>query len=285
MARLPALAVVPLALLAACVASAQGPPAPLSIRIALLSQWTLDQHRGRAEELRQAVDGGVVDRPVFRWNRGRIQRGSLVWKPIVVLPAADAAALGGRGSFQLAGVLPPSDQAAWTTVQIAPQTAQAEDVAVLQVGGELNTIRQVLETLLVAPPGGEFQALRLAPVALVPGAGVPVVSLPFGRPVTPAPGADPFRGAPGAAFLVVRSLVRTVPNAALTVNGLADRTADDTLGNWREGDRVFVRVPLETLRGGAPRIVLGWKDRVDKPDGGDRDTLLRSSWLDGVSGR
>ena len=282
MTRLLSLVLVLPALLAVWIGVALSQPAPLTLRLALLSQWTADQHRGRAADLQQAIDRGVVDRPVFRWQGGLIQMSSLVWKPVVVLPPPEAAALGGRGAFQLAGVVPPSGSAAWTTVQVVPQTAQPDDVLVLQVGGELNTIRQVLETLLVAPPDGSMQELSLASRAVISGAGVTVARVPFGQPV--APGRDPFRGIPGAGFFVARSLVRTVTNATVTANGAADRAADHTVGDWREGDRLFVRVPLESLRAGAPAVVAAWKDRVDKPDTGD-GTDIRPSRLDGVFGR
>lgn len=245
-------------------------PAALPLRIALLNQWTINQHGSAGgPPLLQAVERGVVDRPVFAWQRGLIPRGSLVWKPIRVLAAPEAAALGGRGAFQPAAVVPPSGSSAWTTVGIVPQTAQPGDVLVLEVGGELNTITQVLQTLLVASPAG-LRALPLAPRALIPSDGVPVVQLRFGQPVALAPGADPFRGVDGVSFLVVRSLVPTIPDAAVTPSGPADRATDTTIGDWREGDRVFIRVPLEALRAGPPGIVLGWKDRVERVDPGDR---------------
>src|SRR5262245_47045207 len=52
---------------AALPARAQSPPAV--VRVALLPQWVIQQHRGiggaLSPELRSAVDGGVVDRTVF----------------------------------------------------------------------------------------------------------------------------------------------------------------------------------------------------------------------------
>ena len=98
--------------LAAGVATVAAQPAPLTIRLALVSQFVVNQHRagtsrerGLVPEFRTALDRGVVDRVVFVWQRGLIQRRwSLVWKPVRVLAGPDAAALGGRGQFELVGV-------------------------------------------------------------------------------------------------------------------------------------------------------------------------------------
>jgi hypothetical protein len=258
-----------LALVLAAAGALEAQPAPLPVRIALVSQWTVRQHGGATPPLLEAVERGVVDRMVFAWQKGVITRSSLVWKPVRVLPPPEAAALGGRGAFVPAAVVPPSGPAAWTTVAVVPQTAQPGDVLVIEAGGELNTITQVLESVIVASPAG-LRLLPLAPRALFPGEGVPVVQLPFGQPVTLAAGTDPFRGADGVSFFVVRSLVPTIRDGAVTASGPADRATDTSLGDWRQGDRVFVRVPLETLRAGAPGIVLGWKDRVEKVDPGTR---------------
>lgn len=40
-------------------------------------------------------------------------------------------------------------------------------------------------------------------------------------------------------------------------------------GEWRPGDRLFVRIPAATLQAGAPGIVVAWKTRTYLPDGGD----------------
>ncbi len=259
-------------------------PAPARVRLALLPQWTINQHRaavspvgGRvlAPELRTAVESGVTDGVVFWWRRGAIERRSLVPKPIRVLPPAEAAPLGARGTFQLVNVVPPSATAAWTTVEVAPQSGQPGDVLVLEVGGELNTITQVLETLLVLTPARGLEELPLARRALIPASGVPVVKVPFGRPVALADGVPVPRGAEGIEFLVARSQVDVVTDGDTTPNGAADR-ATTHVGDWREGDRVFVRLPLATLRAGAPAIVLGWKDRTPKPDPGDRPDIRQS---------
>ncbi len=255
---------------------AQAPPATL--RVANVSQWLLNRYGGTVASpdarLLELLERGVVDRAVFSWQRDRIPREALVDKPVRVLPAAEAATLGGRGAFRLAGILPRAGTAAWTEIQVVPETARPGDVLVVEIGGEMNVTRQVLETILIASPHG-LRALPLAPAALFAGPGVPVVRRPFGRPVTLAPGADPFRGADGVDLLVARSLVPAHTNATVTASGPADMASDTTIGDWREADRVFVRVALETLRASAPGIVLAWKDRVEKPDPGDRNDIFR----------
>jgi hypothetical protein len=92
-----------------------------------------------------------------------------------------------------------------------------------------------------------------------------LLARPFGRPVT-APAL--FRGAGGAELLVARSLVPTVVDGDVTPNGPADLAVGpgSGLGDWREGDRVFVRVALATLRTAAPALVLAWKDRTVRAD-------------------
>lgn len=282
--------VLSLMLLGASPAPVAAQPASATVRVALVPQWVVNQHRpawwggsrgSLAPEFWTALESGVVDRVVFSWQRGAIQRETLVAKPIRVLPAAEAGTLGGRGDFELVAVRPPRGRAAWTELEVTPRIGQPDDVLVLEVGGELNTVTQVLETLLVVPPGDAPRQLGLARRALIPGDGVPVVGVPFGRPVVLSDGPALMRGARGVAFLVARSQVEVIVNGAMTVNGFAD-VAPAHAGEWREGDRVFVRVPLATLRSGVLSVVLGWKDRIDRQDGGDSDELRRSSRRKGL---
>ena len=243
------------------------------LRIALVPRWVLDQHRAAAvgsrgalvPAFRSALDAGVVDRVVFWWQRGTIQRQLLVRKPVRVLSGPEAEALGGRGEFRLGAVRPPGGHSAWTEVEVVAQTARPPDVAILEIGGELSTIRQVVQTILVTKPDGVLAELPLAVRALVPGEGVPVVRTPAaGQPVS----GEFFPGSGGVALLVVRSPVEVIVDGGVSPNGPADaaRHPGNGSGDWREGDRVLFRLPLATLRDGAAALVLGWKDRQLQPD-------------------
>jgi hypothetical protein len=239
------------------------------VRVALLPQWTIQQHRGAGGgangALRAALDGGVVDRTVFAWQRGVIQRQALVTKPVRVLPEAEAVPLGGRGRFDLVTVRPPAGAAAWTEIEVVRAApAGTDDVLVLEIGGERNTVSQVLETLLVAQPGRGLVEVPLARTALIPGPGVPVVSAPFEQPLVPAM-AQRFHEEPGVGILVVRSRLWDIRNGDLTASGPAD-TVPLGGGDWREGDRLFLRIPAATLPRPEPLLVLGWKDRTLRPD-------------------
>ena len=243
--------------------------APSSVvRLAFLPQWAILQHRGAggslSPALQKAVESGVVDRTVFAWQRGVIQRQSLVPKPIRLVPEPEAGALGGRGRFDLGTVRPPTGQAAWTEVEISRSGAGADDVLVLEIGGERNTVTQVLETLLVADPGRGLVEVPLARPALIAGAGVPVVPSPFEQPLPPAM-AQRFREEAGMGILVVRSPLWDVRNGGVTVNGPAD-TVPFAGGDWREGDRVFLRISAAALDRGLPGLVLAWKDRKLQTD-------------------
>ena len=209
-------------------------------------------------DLRAAIDGGVVDHTVFSWQRGVIERRAL-FKPITLVPEAEAGALGGRGRFALTAVRAPTGASAWTEVEISRTSTGPDDVLLLEIGGERNTETQVLETLLVAEPGRDLVEVSLARTALVTGTGVPVVRARFERPIPPAL-AGQFRDEAGMGLLVVRSMVEYIWNAARTVNGPADTTPLGG-GDWREGDRVFLRIPAATLGQGLAGLVLGWKDR------------------------
>ncbi len=268
----PAAALSVLALLAIGPLIARAQTAPLTVRLALLPQWSVNQHRGGASwgprgpvtpDFRTALDGGVVDRPVFWWQRGAIQRSALAWKPIRILTASDAAALGGRGAFELVAVRPPAGATAWTQVEVASRGALPGDILVLEVGGELNTITQVLETVLLMPADGAIQEVPLTRRALVSGPGIPVVTVQFGVP--PAVPLTAFGGAGGLDFLVARSPIESLTNGDTTTLGPADR-ATTNVGDWREADRVFIRVPAAGLQAGVPGVVLVWKDRTLKPD-------------------
>jgi hypothetical protein len=244
---------------------AWGQPATATVlRVALLPQWAIQQHRG-SPALRAALEGGVVDRTVFSWQRGVIQRQALVTKPVRVLPEAEAVPLGGRGRFDLGTVRPPVGPAAWTEIEVTRPSPGADDVLVLEIGGERNTILQVLETLLVAEPGRGLVEVPLARSAFLPGAGVPVVAAPFEQPL-PAALAQRFREEAAMSLLVVRSLLWDVRNGATTSSGLADTVPLGTVGDWRDGDRVFIRVSAAMLAQGTSGLVLGWKDRTLKPD-------------------
>jgi hypothetical protein len=248
---------------------AQTPPGV--VRLALVPQWVIQQHRAGvvggplSSVLREALDGGVVDRTVYSWQRGVIQRQALVAKPIRVVPHDEAAALGGRGRFALGAVRPPTGRAAWTEVEITRAGSDAhDDVVVLEVGGERNTVTQVLETLLVAEPGRGLTEVALARTALVAGSGVPVVTAYFERPL-PAAMAQRFREEAGMGILVARSPLWDVRNGDRTSSGPAD-TVPYSGGDWREGDRVFLRIPVAALDRGVPGLVLGWKDRTLQTD-------------------
>ncbi len=240
------------------------------VRVALLPQWAIQQHRGGAGRgpsaaLRAALDGGVVDRTVFAWQRGVIQRQALVTKPVRVLPEAEAVPLGGRGRFVLVTVRPPAGGAAWTEIEVVRAAPSApDDVLILEIGGERNTVSQVLETLLLARPERELVEVPLARAALIPGPGVPVVSAPFEQPLAPAM-ASRFHDEAGLSILVVRSPLWDIRNGDVTASGPAD-TVPLGGGDWREGDRVFLRVPAGTLARPEPLLVLGWKDRTLRPD-------------------
>ena len=245
---------------------AQSPPGVL--RLALLPQSVVQRHRGvggaLSPDLRGAIDGGVVDRTVFTWQRGMIERRSFVPKPIRLVPDDEAGVLGGHGRFTLSAVRPPAGAAAWTEVELTRASTGSDDVVLLEIGGERNTVTQVLATVLVAEPGGELVEVPLAPRALVPGAGVPVVRARFEQPV-PAGLGTQFRDTAGMGLLVARAFVWDVPNAARTVNGLAD-TVGLGGGDWREGDRVFLRIPAAALDQGVAGLVLVWKDRTLQTD-------------------
>jgi hypothetical protein len=217
--------------------------------------------------LGRALDSGVVDRVVFQWQRGRIQRESLVTKPIRMLVAGEAESIGGRGGARLDGVRPPSGAAAWTEVALGAPPGPG-DALVLEIGGELNTVRQVLESVFLVGPGGELTAVPVSPVALTGAPGVPVVSAAPGNVLPPDVAARFRRVADGLELLVVRSGVATVVNGAMTPNGPADASPSpgSGTGDWREGDRVLVRLTAAWRAATPPTLVLGWKDRVLRPD-------------------
>jgi hypothetical protein len=269
---------IALAALVAAPGHAQGPSGIL--RVTLLSQWTIQQHRGGGTgvdpALGRALHDGVVDRTVFAWQRGVIPRSALVPKPVRVVPPPEAAPLGGRGRFDLVAVRPPAGRAAWTEVEVALAAAGPDDVAIVEIGGERNTLAQVLETVLVQSPGGPLVAWPLAPVSLLGGGdGIPVVRSRFELPVTDPRAAGLFRDVGGLELLVVRSLVETVRDGGIGPSGPADASPLGG-GDWREGDRVFVRLSARRLGAGAPALVLGWKDRTLQPDG-ERDFPRRSA--------
>jgi hypothetical protein len=119
----------------------------------------------------------------------------------------------------------------------------------------------VLDAILVEGPGGRLAELPVEPVALIAGRGVLALSAPFGRPVTRRDAATRFRGAGGVEFLVIRSPVETLVDATTTPRGRAD-ASPHWAGEWRESDRLLIRLPVTRLRAGPPRLVLSWKDRV-----------------------
>jgi hypothetical protein len=271
------LGVCSLAALGLLVVTAGSRAEAATMKIALLSQWSVNQHRSDwngtpIPAFRSALESGVVDGPVFSWQRGTIQRSSLVGKPIRVLSGSESTSFGGHGEFELTGIRGPSGSSAWIEVDIVPRTAQPDDVMVLQIGGDSNVLRQLLESMFIVSGEGALSQLRLARRSLIPGDGVPVVLLPPDRSILPR--GTRFRGTDDVQFLVLRSPVEVVPYGGVTPNDRAD-LAFSQGGEWREGDRVFVRMPLSALRGIAPSIVLGWRDRVLRPDPDPPEPLRR----------
>lgn len=250
---------------------------PVTVRLALLPQWVINTQRIPGSPLQdrrlpasfaETLDRGVTETVVFAWQRGRIRRSSLVAKPVRVLSATEAAPFGGRGEFRLGEIEAPREGSAWTVVHVVPIREEPDSVLVLEVGGDLSTITQLIETILVEERPGGFREQRLGSRALVEDADrVTILRVPFGRAVTLAGAAGLFRGPGSLGFLVARSLVDAVSRGDVTPNGSAD--AASWTGDWREGDRVFIRASLTALRRDRASVVLAWRDRTlrDKPDG------------------
>ena len=64
----------------------------------------------------------------------------------------------------------------------------------------------------------------------------------------------------------MRSPIPTGVDREVTTNGLADRAAVPADGpdEWRDGDRVLVRISGAAVQEGVPLVVMVWKDRVYK---------------------
>ncbi len=254
----------------ALAAASDGQPRTGTVRLAFVSQWVVNQHRAAGgpdaagpmrPEFRVALDRGVVDRVVFAAERGAIQRESLVRKPVRIVTGPEAAGLGGRGEFELVALRPDAGVSAWTEVEVGGRSGRPDDVLVLEVGGELSTIGQVLQSIFVVDTSGGMSELSLSPSALIRGEGVPVLNARFGQPVGRADARARARGTGGVEFLVIRSLVEVLVDAATTPRGPAD-ASPHFAGEWREGDRVFLRVSQSRLAAGPVSTVLGWKDRI-----------------------
>jgi hypothetical protein len=155
------------------------------------------------------------------------------------------------------------------------ETDRPDDVVVLEVGGERHVVYQVLETLLVATPQGGWQEPGLARRALFSSSGVPILIAEFGRPLAESAARGAFRAVTTDAgrveFLLLRSPIEreTIPNGAQTARGRADLAPVWARGgDWRDGDRLYLRAALSVVRAGLPPIVLGWKDRTTAADSG-----------------
>jgi len=269
--RLRILLALAVALLVVGVPARDGRPQPAvaTVRLAFVWQRILDWNdlgpgmpaRGPAgNQFARTLEHGVVDRPTFEWDRDHLARSTLLLKPVRVVSGAEAAALGGRGQFALVAVRPPGRASAWTEVVLAPESSANDGVLVLEVGGEVAEVAQVLESVLLAPTEGEVERLSVASRGRP---GVPVIRVAKRLPI-PATDQPDFRGADGVAFLVARSPVDVLSDAAITPSGRADLAWDPTT-DWRVGDRLVIRIPIARLRTSAPGIVLGWKDRTVQP--------------------
>ena len=91
-----------------------------------------------------------------------------------------------------------------------------------------------------------------------------VVASTFDAPLPPTM-TQRFRQVAGLDLLVVRPPLWDVRNGDMTSSGRAD-TVPFSGGDWREGDRMFLRIPAAQLAQGVPGIVLGWKDRTLQTD-------------------
>jgi hypothetical protein len=249
---------VSVAVLAGAVGAGAQTSSP-AVRFAFLWEAVVAQRAARPG-LAAALERGVVERPA-PGAVDAIPREAVVRKPMRLLGGPEAAAFGGQGEFQLVALRPAADATAWTSVEIQPLTRRPGDVCVLEIGGEQATVAQVIGTLLVAAPDGTFVRHELALPALIRGTGIPVVLAPLVWPAVRSDAPALFRRAGSLELLIARSGVETMVDASLTPRGPAD-IAPMRAGEWREGDRLLVRVPLAALEAGAPGLVVGWKDRV-----------------------
>jgi hypothetical protein len=250
---------VALALAGVLIAATAGPGQgrTLTLRIASVAERAVAPYRvaagagrpaGVRPELRAALDRDTLDRTL------------LVRKPARILGAAEAAPLGARGDFDLVALRPGAGGAPWLEIEVAARSGRPDDVLIVEVGGETSPTGQVLDALFLVPPGGGLVELPLAPAALLPGQGVPVLRAPPG-PLARSDARARFRGASGLEFLVIRSLVEAMVDAATTARGRAD-ASPHWAAEWREGDRVYIRVSPALPPAPPPAIVLAWKDRV-----------------------
>lgn len=248
-----------LALAGVLVAATAGPGQgrTLTLRIASVAERAVAPYRlasgagrpaGVRPELRAALDRDTLDRAL------------VVKKPARILGAGEAAPLGARGDFDLVALRPGAGGAPWLEIEVAARSARPDDVLIVEVGGETGTTGQVLDALFLASPGGGLVEVPLAPAALLPGPGVPVLKAPPGPLARPDARAR-FRGAASLEFLVVRSLVEAMVDGATTARGRAD-ASPHWAAEWREGDRVYIRVSPALPPAPPPAIVLAWKDRV-----------------------
>jgi hypothetical protein len=127
------------------------------------------------------------------WGRDHISRSTLLPKPVRVVSGAEAIVLGGRGEFELMAVRPPAEASAWTEVAVVPRGPGDDAVLVLEVGGEISTVAQVLASVFLAPAGGRVERLSLVPRA----PGLPVIRVARGLPISSTEWSDPH-GADGS---------------------------------------------------------------------------------------
>ena len=244
---------------AAVPSHAQAPP-PV-VRLALLPQWVIQQHRS-LPALAEAIEGGVVDRTVFAWQRGVIQRQALVSKPIRVVPEPGAP----RRPRAVRPHGAPADRPGGLDGDRGPpvEPRAPTTCSSSRSGASATRSRRSSRRCWSRSPGGRWPRYRwLAPPSCA-GAGVPVVASTFDAPLPPAM-AQRFRQEAGLDLLVVRSPALGRANGDQTSSGRAD-TVPFGGGDWREGDRVFLRISGRRARSRRARDRAG----VEGPDAPER---------------
>ena len=221
------------------------------IKIANVSDFVMKQHlkHGEYVDLEKALDRGVVDKTVWWWDKGYVERFNLVNKDIKIPDKKIQNVLSEKKAIGIAEVIPPKESSGWTKVAfLAPDDAQK--VLIIELNGMSEGNERFLTSIGIKTAERKIEDIFIQPEALFKGKEKSAFCI-SGRYFN-------YRLEQGGSREWLKENLESINGISILVlksySGVSSRSAGT-------GDKVFVIIDIERIsrQKYIPEVILGWK--------------------------